>query len=61
MKKILVHFNKLHTFERICDLHNIEHQIVQWNDETAQYSVEIDENDYNKVLLCIAYWYIISK
>ena len=61
MKTLLIHFDKLPTFERLCDLHNIEHRIVQWNDETFQYCVEIDESDYNKVLLCVAYWYLISK
>lgn len=61
MKRIVVHYNNINTFEHMMKTNGISYELVTWYEAYDAFSVEVSASVYQKVLSIMAIYYLSKK
>lgn len=61
MKRIVVHYNNINTFEHMMRTNGISYELVTWSDKYEAFSVEVSASVYQEVLSIMAIYYLSKK
>ena len=61
MKRIVVSYSNISTFERLMKDNGISYEIVTWSDKYEAFSVEVSASVYQEALSIMAIYYLIYK
>lgn len=61
MKRIVVHYNNINTFERLMKDNGISYELVTWSNKFEAFSVEVSASVYQEVLSIMAIYYLSQE
>lgn len=61
MKRIVVSYSNISTFERLMKDKGISYELVTWSNTYEAFSVEVSASVYQEVLSCVAIYYLSQK
>ena len=61
MKRIIVSYSNISTFEYLMGTKGISYELVTWSNTYEAFSVEVSASVYQEVLSCIAIYYLSQK
>ena len=61
MKRIIVSYSNISTFEYLMGTKGISYELVTWYEAYESFSVEVSDSVYQKVLSCVAIYYLSQK